>query len=76
MDIKKGAKIPEKGGGVASKYPFSEMKKGDSFEIDCDSMTEAEKTRVSVLSSANQRGFKITTRRVNSKVTVWLTGEN
>lgn len=81
IKIEKGVPIPPRSnGGRESKYPLSEMKKGDSFLITCDS-SETSKTSRRLNSAVGnyqkshgeEFQFKIRTVPEEGGVRIWRT---
>lgn len=76
ITIEKGIEIPDRiYGGKGSRYPLSEMKKGDSFFIACESSEIIRKTAKKLNSAAHafqtKHGGKYAVRAVPDGVRVW-----
>ena len=65
VTIESGIPIPEP---RMNKYPWEQMKVGDSFTV-------TKGRRPGVLLSAKTAGVKITVRKENNLIRVWLIGE-
>jgi hypothetical protein len=69
--VKKQIPIPRTGGGRPPKYPWNSLKNiNDSFQIPIDSKGPY-RTQGNVLSAANRRGIKVTSRILGDIVRVW-----
>ena len=74
MEIKSGVPKPERAAGGPKKYPFEKMKIGDCFEYSVLPNEDHCVMQRSIHSTARQRGYRVSTRHKNGKITVWLEG--
>lgn len=67
--IEKGIPQPARSGGRYSKYPFREMKVGDSFLAETSDASVI-RSNVAVFSRRNP-GYKFSTRKEGTGIRVW-----
>jgi hypothetical protein len=71
IKVDKGIPIPEPAQGQRSRYPWAELKVGDSFFAPKSTTASAASFRSGIAKHAKQRGMKFTARLVEGGVRVW-----
>lgn len=72
IEIRDDIPKPEKNAGAPIKYPFEKMQVGQCFVYEIEDGEDQNAAQRSILSTAKQRGYKITTQRQEGKLLVWL----
>lgn len=76
IQIESGIPIPPRAGGTGrpSKYPFDQLKPGDSFLVphhDGNPVVTVRRMAAAVKGAAKRTGWKFTTRRLSEGLRVW-----
>ena len=72
VEILTGEDAPEIKQGAPIKYPFEKMKIGDHFVWKCNKDEDPQDRRKSIITTATQRGYKVTCRTEGTLIKVWL----